>query len=74
MGRHPDGMKYRSPTTAKYPGDNVRHWAIFHHVADLTKLPKEQRIETPLLYPFGKAKSYIKTTKIEHPVIIRSPF
>jgi len=71
-GRHPDGMRYRPPTTAKYPDDNAGHWAVFYHVADLKKLPKEERIGIPGLYPFGKSKPYGKATKIEHPVIVRS--
>lgn len=73
-GQHPDKMKYRPPTTAQYPDDNIGHWAVFYHVSELTKLPKEQRIEIPLLYPFGKPKAYPKTTKIEHPVIVKSPY
>ncbi|MGH9577450.1 MAG: hypothetical protein ACRD3R_08430, partial [Terriglobales bacterium] len=28
-GAHPDGMTYRPPSTAKYPGDNKGHWAGF---------------------------------------------
>jgi len=38
-GAHPDGMKFRPPTTSKYPSDNQGHWAVFWHVRGLRKLP-----------------------------------
>ena len=37
MGAHPDGMKYRPPSTATHPGDNSGHWAVFWHVRDLSR-------------------------------------
>lgn len=43
-GAHPDGMKYRPPTTADYPADNKGHWAAFWHVKGLRELPKEKQL------------------------------
>lgn len=43
-GAHPDGMRYRPPTTAKYPEDNKGYWAAFWHVTGLRQLPKEKQL------------------------------
>jgi hypothetical protein len=42
MGAHPDGMKFRPPTTAKYPLDNKGHWAAFWHVSGFRELPNQK--------------------------------
>lgn len=44
LGAHPEGMKYRPPTTAKYPLDNKGHWAVFWHVDRLARLPKAKHL------------------------------
>lgn len=43
-GAHPDGMKYRPATTAKYPSDNKGDWAAFWHVEGLRELPPAKRL------------------------------
>jgi hypothetical protein len=43
-GAHSGKMKYRPPTTAASPTDNVGHWAAFWHVRALRKLPPAKRI------------------------------
>lgn len=43
-GAHPDGMRFRPPTTAQYPADNKGHWASFWHITGLRKLPKEKQL------------------------------
>jgi len=53
MGRHPDGMKFRPPSTKKYPLDNSGHWAIFWHVKDLKTLQVNQQ---RFISDFGKVK------------------
>lgn len=42
LGAHPDKMRFRPDSTAKYPSDNKGHWAIFWHVAQLAHLPKAE--------------------------------
>ena len=39
-GAHPAGMRYRPPSTVKYPTDNQGHWAIFWEVEALRELPE----------------------------------
>lgn len=43
-GAHPDGMRFRPATTAKYPTDNKGSWAAFWHVEGLRELPPSKRL------------------------------
>lgn len=45
-GRHPEGMRFRPPSTEKYEDDNVGYWAIFWEVQQLRQLPPDERILT----------------------------
>ncbi|HZP09753.1 hypothetical protein [Methyloceanibacter sp.] len=51
-GAHPDGMKYRPPTTAYPLADNKGHWATFWHVEGLRELPANKQI------PIGKLQGF----------------
>jgi hypothetical protein len=51
-GAHPEGMKYRPPSTAAYPSDNKGHWANFWHVKGLRELPPDKRL------PIGKIQGF----------------
>lgn len=51
-GAHPDGMKYRPQSTAKYPADNRGHWAAFWHVKNLRALSADKQIS------IGKIQGY----------------
>jgi len=73
MGAHPDGMKYRPPSTAKYPSDNSGYWAVFWEVEDLQPLLKEQRLLLASLTGFGKKKPYGHAFPPEGPLLIEHP-
>ena len=73
MGAHPDGMKYRPPSTGKYPNDNSGHWAVFWEVEDLQPLPKEQHISLAQLTGFGEKKAYGHAFPPEGPLLIEHP-
>jgi hypothetical protein len=52
-GKHPDGMKHRPPSTAKYQADNSGFWPAFWHVWELRKLPNEKQ------FPINKVPTLI---------------
>lgn len=72
-GAHPDGMKFRPPSTRKYPDDNLGHWAIFWEVEALRELPPEARIPTGQFQGFGKPKPYKKNFVPEGPILVSRP-
>lgn len=41
-GAHPDGMKHRPKSMAKYANDVSGYWAVFWHVKDLKPLPEDE--------------------------------
>ena len=56
-GRHPDGMKFRPPTTESYSADNHGHWYIFWEVSNLRELPPaEYKAVSSLKSIDGKGK------------------
>ena len=69
-GAHPDGMKYRPPTTSNYASDNVGHWAIFWEVTDLRLLSPEGCIPMSELRGDGKRDNYVSSFRPEGPLII----
>lgn len=69
-GAHPSAMKYRPPSTAKYPADNFGHWAIFWEVTDLRKLEKSEQISINLFRGLGKNQNYKKNFRPEGPFIV----
>ena len=69
-GAHPDGMMYRPPSTAKYPGDNKGHWAGFWEVTGLQKLEPIARIPTGQFVGFGSGKQYKKNFIPKGPLLV----
>jgi hypothetical protein len=72
-GSHPDGMRFRPPTTAKYPGDNIGSWAIFWEVEELHELPANSRFWIRQLHGLGKKKSFARDFIPEGPTLIECP-
>jgi hypothetical protein len=70
---HPAGMRYRPPSTAKYPNDNSGHWAVFWEVDDLAELPTHRRIQIAQMTGFGKPKRYGHPFVPEGPILIEHP-
>ena len=69
-GAHPEGMKYRPPTTAKYAKDNLGHWAVFWHVTDLKQLSLADQVKISSLRGYGKSRRYLKNFIPEGPLMI----
>jgi hypothetical protein len=72
-GAHPNGMRLRPPSTAKYPDDNVGHWAVFWEVEQLRELPSEGRIPTGEFRGLNKRKSYKRNFVPEGPMLVTHP-
>src|ERR1017187_5648212 len=58
LGAHPEGMRYRPESTAKYSDDNSGHWAVFWELEDLEPVLEDQRLSLAELTGFGKKKAY----------------
>jgi hypothetical protein len=72
-GAHPDGMRYRPPSTAKYPDDNVGHWAVYWEVESLGQLEPGERIRIKDLRGLDKARYYAAGFVPEGPLLIEHP-
>lgn len=72
-GAHPDGMRFRPPSTAKNPADNKGHWAVFWEVDQLRELKPEERMPTGQLTGYGSAKAYKKNFVPEGPLLVINP-
>jgi hypothetical protein len=72
-GAHPDGAKYRPPSTFKYPSDNEGHWAIFWEVTDLRRLPDDEAIPVREMRGWKHKTKYKRFFVPEGPVIIEQP-
>jgi hypothetical protein len=72
-GAHPDGMRYRPPSTAKYSDDNSGHWAVFWEVTELEPVSAQQRLQLADLTGFGKKKAYGHPFVPEGPLLIEHP-
>ena len=66
-GGHPDGMKFRPPTTVNHNADNHGHWFIFWEVSDLQQLPTSEQVE------IAKLKSIENKGKLAKSFIPRGP-
>lgn len=72
-GAHPEGMRYRPPSTAKDPTDNAGYWALFWEAETLTELPKAERLAVADLPAFGQRKPYGHPFFPEGPMLIEHP-
>jgi hypothetical protein len=72
-GAHPDGMKFRPPSTGKYPSDNKGHWAVFWEVDQLRELAQEERISTGEFVGHSSGKAYKKNFIPEGPILVVRP-
>jgi hypothetical protein len=72
-GAHPEGMKYRPPSTAKYPADNLGLWAVFWEVAELQEIVQSKRMSVGQFTGFGKKKSYGHSFPPEGPLLVEHP-
>lgn len=72
-GAHPDGMRFRPPTTARYPEDNSGHWGIFYEVRELKELGDDDRLAVSDLTGYGKGRRYKDDFPPRRPYLIEHP-
>lgn len=72
-GAHPAGMRYRPPSTGKYPSDNEGHWAVFWEVQNLRPLPAGSRMRLADFAGLGKSRVYRPGFVPEGPLLIEHP-
>lgn len=70
-GAHPEGMRFRPPSTGKYPEDNQGYWAVFWELEDLRRLDEDQQIPTGRFWGLEKRKSYGRNFVPEGPILIQ---
>lgn len=73
-GRHPEGMRFRPPSTANNIGDNLGYWAVFWEVASLKHIGYKDGIPIGNLFGYRSKKRYLKNFRPEGPTIIENPF
>lgn len=69
-GAHPEGMKFRPPSTAKYPTDNKGHWAVFWELDQLQELEAQDCIPTGNFVGYKTGKQYKKNFIPEGPLLV----
>jgi hypothetical protein len=69
-GAHPQGMRYRPPTTAAYADDNEGWWAIFWHVTGLRELPAAERVPITTMTPWKGRRPCGHPFEPEGPILI----
>ena len=69
-GAHPDGMRFRPTSTAKYVGDNTGHWVVFWELDNLIEIPAEERIPTGQFLGHKTGKQYKKSFVPQGPLIV----
>ncbi len=72
-GAHPDGMKFRPPSTGMYPADNEGHWLLFWEVDDLDEIPDAERKHVGEFTPYGKKKPYGNSFVPRGPMLVNRP-
>jgi hypothetical protein len=73
LGAHPDGMKFRPASTAKYANDNSGHWAVFWEVDSLQPIANNERLHVGELTGYGKKNAYGHAFAAEGPLLIEHP-
>ena len=72
-GAHPAGMRYRPPSTARYPSDNQGHWAIFWELEALSEVAAGERQRLRDFTGFGKRRPYGGNFVPEGPLLVEHP-
>jgi len=72
-GAHPAGMRYRPPSTAQYPSDNLGYWAVFWEVEQLREFASDERLRLADFTGFGKRRAYATLFVPEGPLLVEHP-
>jgi hypothetical protein len=70
QGAHPDGLKFRPPSTTQSASDNAGHWAVFWEVQELQQLPIADAIRISDMQGYGRKAKYKKDFFPEGPILI----
>ena len=72
-GAHPEGMKFRPPSTLDDPSDNHGHWYVFWEVTDLRWLEGDEQILVRDMRGWQHKTRYSRFFVPEGPLIIEQP-
>lgn len=73
-GAHPDGMKFRPASTAKYVGDNEGgDWLLFWEVDRLEEIPESERMHVGEFVAYAKKKPYGNSFAPRGPILVNRP-
>lgn len=72
-GAHPQDMRFRPPSTAKYKDDNYSHWKVFWEVAQLWELTPQEYIPIYRFYGWDKRRFYERNYIPEGPTLVHHP-
>jgi hypothetical protein len=72
-GAHPDGRRYRPPSTFEHESDNKGHWYIFWEVTGLRRLPADEVLLIEEMRGWQQKTRYSKFFVPEGPLIIEQP-
>lgn len=72
-GAHPEDMRFRPPSTAKYADDNQGYWAVFWEVEALRELSEPRRIRLADFTGLRKRRVYGRNFVPEGPLLIEHP-
>ncbi|SFI61029.1 hypothetical protein [Nitrosomonas sp. Nm34] len=72
-GTHPEGMRFRPPSTGKYSSDNSGHWAIFWEIQQLRQLKQDERYPSGAFIGYTTDKAYKKNFIPKGPLLVRRP-
>ena len=71
-GAHPDGMRYRPPSTGQYSTDNAGYWALFWEVVALKPLAEGDTFPVHALRGYTQKRAFRKTYVPRGPVIVQA--
>jgi hypothetical protein len=69
-GAHPEGMRFRPPSTSRYREDNKEHWAVFLELSHVQPLPESAHVRTSDLRGLEKSKYFADGFVPEGPMLI----
>ena len=69
-GAHPDGAKYRPPSTVEGGEDGTQHWALFWEVEELRELPAAEARAVSDFRGLDRKARYTKLFVPEGPLLV----
>jgi hypothetical protein len=69
-GAHPDGSKFRPPSTTEGGEDKAGHWGLFWEVEDLRELAPQEAMLVTRFQGFDRKSRYAKLFVPEGPLLV----